>query len=56
MLKSATPPTLPDGIRLYSATDPNGTPTIVVPKGKGEIYKTAAGWSECADYIVEATE
>ena len=56
VLKSATPPTLPDGIRLYSATDPNGTPTIVVPKGKGEIYKTAAGWSECADYIVEATE
>ena len=30
-------------------------PTIIVPKGCGEIYKTAEGWIEYADYIVEAS-
>lgn len=30
-------------------------PTIIVPKGCGEIYKTAEGWNTYADYIVEAS-
>ena len=28
---------------------------IIVPKGCGNVYKAAAGWSEYADYIVEAS-
>lgn len=30
-------------------------PTIIVPKGCGEIYKTAEGWNTYADYIMEAS-
>lgn len=30
-------------------------PSITVPKGCGEAYKAAEGWSEYADYIVEAS-
>lgn len=30
-------------------------PTIIVPKGCGEIYKTAEGWSTYADKITEAS-
>ncbi len=56
VLKSATPPALPNGITLNTATDPNGTPTIIVPKGKGATYKTAEGWSKYADYITEAAQ
>ena len=29
---------------------------IIVPKGYGEVYKSATNWSNFADYIVEATE
>ena len=29
--------------------------TIVVPKGCGNAYKTATGWSDYANYIVEAS-
>lgn len=30
-------------------------PDLIVPKGCGEIYKTAEGWNTYADYIVEAS-
>lgn len=30
-------------------------PTIIVPKGCGEIYKTAEGWNTYTDYIVEVS-
>ena len=29
---------------------------IIVPKGYGEVYKSATNWSNFADYIVEASE
>ena len=35
--------------------DTFGSAPIIVPKGCGEIYKAADGWSEYASYIVEAT-
>lgn len=47
---SATPVTL----STYAFNYP-GTNNIVVPKGCGDAYKTAEGWSTYADYIVEAT-
>lgn len=54
---ATTPPT------LVSYADLGGTGTnwgnskfnIIVPKGCSEAYKVAAGWSEYANYIVEAT-
>lgn len=33
----------------------SGYTTLVVPKGCGDTYKTAEGWSKYADYIVEAS-
>lgn len=52
IMKATTPPTIGTSV-LQVATD---LPiTIIVPKGCGEIYKAAEGWSEYADYIVEAS-
>lgn len=52
---ATTPPTVPTssygGESLFSATPPS----IIVPKGYGEVYKTADGWSRYASYITEAT-
>lgn len=47
---SAVPATLGN-----SAFDYKGRNNIVVPKGYGDTYKTAEGWSNYADYIVEAS-
>ena len=48
------PPTISDGIFYYNSAD--GTyPTITVPKGCGDKYKAADGWSTYADFIVEAS-
>lgn len=38
-----------------SAASDNPNITIIVPKGCGEAYKAADGWSEYANHIVEAT-
>lgn len=42
------------GTDVFSATE-DIYPQIIVPKGCGEVYKTAEGWSTYADYIVEAS-
>ena len=47
---SATPATLSAQACNYTCTN-----NIVVPKGCGDAYKTAEGWSTYADYIVEAS-
>lgn len=53
---AGTPPAL--GEKVFHI-DTNGNIiaglTITVPKGCGEAYKAADGWSEYADYIVEAS-
>lgn len=49
---AVVPPVITDA----SFGDPYYTHTITVPKGCGESYKAAAGWSNYADYIVEASE
>ena len=46
---SKTPPTL--GLDVF----PSNVTTITVPVGCGDAYKTAEGWSDYADKIVEAT-
>ncbi len=48
---ATTPPTVAQG------GDLGGTAVtqIIVPKGCGDIYKTATGWSDHADKIVEAS-
>lgn len=57
VMKATVPPKWEDTwnsvIISSSSTDP---PTITVPKGTLDAYKTASGWSKVADYIVEATE
>lgn len=47
---ATTPPTI--GVNLL---DSNSTCTITVPKGCGDTYKAAEGWSQYSDYIVEAS-
>lgn len=55
-MKSTHPPTLElGGTGEYNQFTPIGTHTIVVPKGCGNTYKTAEGWSTYADYIEEAS-
>lgn len=55
------PPTLgekPFGeayVRFTSTATNNNVKTIEVPKGCGDIYKAAEGWSHYADKIVEAS-
>ena len=51
VLLSRTPPTVSDSpVFALGYKGP-----IVVPKGCVETYKNATGWSNYADYIVEAT-
>lgn len=53
----------PKSMRLLSVTPPElivdhevtSMCNIIVPKGCGEAYKAAEGWSKYADYIVEAS-
>ena len=47
---STTPPTLE-----WSGIFPSNVTTITVPAGCSNTYKTADGWSDYADKIVEAT-
>lgn len=47
---STTPPTLE-----WSGIFPSSVTTITVPAGCSNTYKTADGWSDYADKIVEAT-
>lgn len=51
------PPTLPS-YAFGELKEGITIPTIIVPAGYGEVYKTAPGftWSTYADYIVEASE
>lgn len=50
---STTPPTL--GSTAFSYSSDIKMPTIIVPKGCGDTYKAAEGWSTYANYIVEAS-
>ena len=48
-----------DGSILYNSFDTPSSSSfylerIIVPKGCGNAYKTATGWSTYADYIVES--
>lgn len=54
---ATTPPTYPESILLMfgNVYGSNKGFTIIVPKGCGAAYKAATGWSEYADYIVEAS-
>lgn len=59
-LLATSPPTLgytedSKGTKVYSAFGEPGINKIIVPKGCGEAYKSAEGWSTYADYIVEAS-
>lgn len=51
---ATTPPTAGDVI-FSSASAVSSDFQIIVPKGCGETYKAADGWSEYAKYIVEAS-
>ena len=50
---STTPPTL--GTAVFGGTMNPYVQSITVPKGCGETYKAADGWSNYADLIVEAS-
>jgi hypothetical protein len=50
---STTPPTL--GVAVFGGTMEPYVQSITVPKGCGETYKAADGWSGYADLIVEAS-
>ena len=50
---ATTPPELGNNSLILDASA--NKPTITVPKGCGETYKTATGWVDYADYIVEAS-
>ena len=47
---STTPPEVDENFICI-----HDTLVITVPAGCGEAYKTATGWTDCADYIVEAS-
>lgn len=54
------PPTLTSGTDandnvVYAFHNCSNLTSIIVPKGSGNAYKTAEGWSTYADYIVEAS-
>jgi hypothetical protein len=51
---ATTPPTVTDNSFPTGSEYENPIP-IIVPKGCANAYKTAAGWSQYADYIVEAS-
>lgn len=46
--------TIPAALESYAFNYP-GRNNIVVPKGCGDVYKTAENWSSYADYITEAS-
>jgi hypothetical protein len=53
---ATTPPTLkPNGEEYQTFKDCSSLTSIIVPKGCGNAYKTAEGWINYADYIVEAS-
>ena len=52
---ATTPPTIIAADYNNIFGDYYGDGSIIVPKGCGEAYKAAAGWSIYADYIVEAS-
>lgn len=55
-LLSTIPPTLVDSTNIGTAAfDKTNSAPITVPKGYGETYKAAEGWSNYADRIVEAS-
>lgn len=56
VMLSTTPPTLiSEGSIDQTAFSPLGKNKIIVPKGCGDIYKSAESWSYYADYITEAS-
>ena len=53
---ATTPPTL--GTTVFGGADDGSyvqCPQLIVPKGCGDTYKSASGWSVYANYIVEAS-
>lgn len=51
IMRSTTPPTLQNANKTFNTLGKN---KIIVPKGCGEVYKTAEYWGAYADYITEA--
>lgn len=53
---ATTPPTaVLSAFETWLVFNSDNIPTITVPKGCGAAYKAAAGWSDYADYIEEAS-
>ena len=53
---ATTPPTVTSESEIISVGEEYVFESIFVPAGCGEAYKTAVGWSNYADYIVEEAE
>lgn len=53
IIHATVPPALTD---IFSSLEISNPSQIIVPKGCGNAYKSAAGWSSYANLIVEATE
>ena len=52
---SKTPPTTGVEYEHSAFSKPYKNFKLIVPKGCGDVYKAAQGWSDYADYIVEAS-
>lgn len=56
IILATTPPSIVLGVgEDYNLFEQTSELTIIVPKGCGEAYKAAEGWSLYTDYIVEAS-
>ena len=53
IIHATVPPALTD---IFSSLEISNPSQIIVPKGCGNAYKSAAGWSSYANLIVESTE
>jgi hypothetical protein len=54
IMKPIKPPTIT--VSTYGSTFPTNVATFIVPKGYGDVYKSATNWSTLASKIVEAEE
>jgi hypothetical protein len=54
IMKPINPPTIT--ISAYGSTFHSSVTTFIVPKGYGDVYKSATNWSTLASKIVEAEE
>lgn len=54
IMKPIKPPTIT--VSTYGSTFPTNVAIFIVPKGYGDVYKSATNWSTLASKIVEAEE